>query len=215
MANKATKKGSDKQARNKKRMPGIKSRFKPGESGNPKGRPKKENTFSDTARDLLAATSIDISWTITDAKGTHKKNLKLESTKTMHHGIAAALIVESLKGNVQAVREIINRVEGKAVQPISGELKGDMILHFDKEAMLETDGPMPRAASSCDRMASTSLVKERVSVVEENAWNQKIRRLWTSQIIAPTGSITTASQSTCPQTATKPSHIRSPPSWKS
>ena len=123
-----------KQAGSKKKPVGVKSRFKPGQSGNPKGRPKKEHTFSDTARELMAANSIDVSWTIVDGNGQKKtKTLQLKSTKNMHYGTAAALIVEALKGNVNALREIINRTEGKAVQKVEADLKGDIHLHFDKE----------------------------------------------------------------------------------
>ena len=128
------KKKADKQQQNKskKKVPGTP--FPKGKSGNPKGRPKKEHTFSDTARELMAANSIDVSWTIVDGNGQKKtKTLQLKSTKNMHYGTAAALIVEALKGNVNALREIINRTEGKAVQKVEADLKGDIHLHFDKE----------------------------------------------------------------------------------
>ena len=110
-----------KQAGSKKKPVGVKSRFKPGQSGNPKGRPKKEHTFSDTAREMLAATSIDVTWTINGKV----KTLHLQSTKNMHYGMAAALIMESLKGNVNAVRELVNRVEGRAIQTINADLSAN------------------------------------------------------------------------------------------
>ena len=117
----------------KKTKIGEATRFKKGGPGGP-GRPKKEHTFSDTARELMAANSIDVSWTIVDGNGQKKtKTLQLKSTKNMHYGTAAALIVEALKGNVNALREIINRTEGKAVQKVEADLKGDIHLHFDKE----------------------------------------------------------------------------------
>jgi len=116
------KKNPDKQGKSRtKRTPPQSGMFKPGQSGNPKGRPPLEHTFSDTARELMQATSIDVSWTINGKT----KSLQLKSTKNMHYGMAAALIMESLKGNVNAIREIVNRVEGKAIQTISADLSVD------------------------------------------------------------------------------------------
>ena len=116
------KKQPDKQAKSKGKSARFTStQFKPGQSGNPKGRRPNEKTFSDTARELMQATSIDVSWTINGKT----KTLQLKSTKNMHYGMAAALIMESLKGNVNAIREIVNRIEGKAVQTINADLSVD------------------------------------------------------------------------------------------
>ena len=104
----------------KKTKIGEATRFKKGGPGGP-GRPKKEHTFSDTAREMLAATAIDVTWTINGKV----KTLHLQSTKNMHYGMAAALIMESLKGNVNAVRELVNRVEGRAIQTINADLSAN------------------------------------------------------------------------------------------
>jgi hypothetical protein len=87
---------------------------KKGEVRNPNGRPPLEKTFSDTARELLKADNIDITYTINGVD----KTLSMKATKNMHYGIASALIVEALGGNVQAVRELIDRTEGKAKETI-------------------------------------------------------------------------------------------------
>ena len=110
-------------------MPKEKTQFKKGKSGNPKGRPAKVKYFSDTARELMAAKDIDVTWTV----GGKVKTLKLTSSQDMHYGIAAALILEALKGNVVAARELVDRIEGKPLQKIDAELGGNITVRFDKE----------------------------------------------------------------------------------
>ena len=101
--------------RKKKQLAGLKKWKKCDPSPNPKGRPKLEDTFSDTARELMKASKIDITWSV---EGKPDKTLKLSSTKTMNYGIVAALIMEALGGNVQAARELVDRTEGKAKETI-------------------------------------------------------------------------------------------------
>ncbi|KKM26665.1 hypothetical protein LCGC14_1582460 [marine sediment metagenome] len=91
--------------------------FEKGQSGNPNGRPKKENTFSDTAIELLGASEIDIKYTINGKE----KEIRLESNKNIYFGLVSALILEGLKGDVRAIKELIDRTEGKAVQKIDLE----------------------------------------------------------------------------------------------
>jgi len=81
-------------------------------SGNPKGRPPKAKAFAETVRELLAADSITVSWSI----GFQHKTLNLKTDASFYHVLAAVLINEGLKGNIQAVRELIDRTEGKAIQ---------------------------------------------------------------------------------------------------
>ena len=102
---------TDKQSRNTEGL----DPWPPGRSGNLKGRPKKSMCYSDTARELMAAQEIDVSWTV-DGKA---KTLKVTSNRNMYYGIVAAQIMEALKGNVQAAKELIDRTEGRARQTIS------------------------------------------------------------------------------------------------
>ena len=103
-------------------------KFIKGESGNPNGRPKLGSTFSETARELLEAKEINVSWTMNGKT----KRLSLESDKDMYHGMVAALIIEGLKGNTKAIRELIDRTEGKAMMRAEVSSTGDVIIHFDK-----------------------------------------------------------------------------------
>lgn len=91
--------------------------FKKGQSGNPNGRPKKENTFSDTAVELLESSSIEIKYTLNG----EEKEMVLQSSKNIYCGLVSALIVQGLKGDVRAIKELIDRTEGKAVQKIDLE----------------------------------------------------------------------------------------------
>jgi hypothetical protein len=89
--------------------------WKPGESGNPRGRPRKENTYSDTVRALLEATEIDVTFTTADGKTQHRR---VTSSKNLYYGIAAAQIMEAMKGDTTAARELIDRVQGKPLASV-------------------------------------------------------------------------------------------------
>ncbi len=96
--------------------------FKKGTSGNPNGRPKKTETYSDTLREMLCGQNINVKWTVNG----EEKELKVTSTKNLYYGVASAQIMEALKGNVNAQKEIVDRIQGKAPQSlgIDGNITG-------------------------------------------------------------------------------------------
>lgn len=94
-----------------------KGRFIKGIVPNPKGRPLKSETYSDTLKELLQGKDIKVSWNINGKE----KSLNVSSTKNIYYGIASSQIMEALKGNVQAQKEIVDRVQGKAPQTIVNE----------------------------------------------------------------------------------------------
>lgn len=96
---------------------------KKGEIRNPAGRPKKENTYSDTLRDLLQGQDIEVNWTVNGKK----KSLTVSSDKNLYYGVASAQIMEALKGNIQAQKEIVDRIQGKAPQGIDVTTDGEKI----------------------------------------------------------------------------------------
>jgi hypothetical protein len=77
------------------------NRFKPGESGNPQGRPK-ITLLSEALRAQLSEV--------------------MPNERTVAERIAAALIAEAARGNVQAIREIGDRTEGKARQSVDVDM---------------------------------------------------------------------------------------------
>lgn len=82
------------------------------------GRPKKENTFSDIAREMLKSKKIDIQYTFPKNGKMITSSMHMEADKTMNHSLAAVLIKEGMSGNVKAIQEIIDRVEGKPSQKL-------------------------------------------------------------------------------------------------
>jgi len=84
-------------------MPKVSTSYKPGQSGNPKGRPKKEWTWSGVLKEI--------------AEREDKTNKKEYKTLA-----GEALFKEVLKGNVPAIKEFGDRIDGKAKQ--SHELTG-------------------------------------------------------------------------------------------
>ena len=95
------KKQTDNKRRNGQFAPGNKlgNRFQPGESGNPNGRPKRTKLT-----EALTAQLAEMA--------------PAAPEKTIAETIAKALIDEALKGNVQAIREIGDRTEGKPRQSL-------------------------------------------------------------------------------------------------
>ena len=82
----------------------IGNRFPKGESGNPQGRPKLTR-LTEALREQLAETLPDA------------------PERTVAEAIARALIREAVSGNVQAIREIADRTEGKPKQSIDVDLQ--------------------------------------------------------------------------------------------
>lgn len=93
----------DKQVKNT----GKAHRWKKGESGNPKGRPRKEVSLTSLLKKYLDD--------VPDIQVGGKTN-----TKSWMELIVQAWLVGAYKGNAQLMRELLDRVEGKVPQPIAG-----------------------------------------------------------------------------------------------
>ncbi len=116
-------KTNGKQTATGKFAPGNKigNRFKKGESGNPSGRPKLTR-LTEALREQLA------------------EQMPNASEETVAEAIARALIGEALTGDVQAIREIADRTEGKPKQAIDLDLQiNDWRDEAQKYGLSETD----------------------------------------------------------------------------
>ncbi len=80
-------------------VPPPEHRFKPGQSGNPGGRPKTK-LITQAYRELL-------------------EQLDPEERKTLAQKLARKAVDQALKGSLAALKEITDRTEGKSVQPLS------------------------------------------------------------------------------------------------
>ena len=88
---------------------GLRPPWKPGESGNMSGRPKRKPLTDAYAALLDKPIPPDMA-----------RQLKLDESTTYAQVIAMSLVREAVKGKVQAAAEVADRVEGKITQPISG-----------------------------------------------------------------------------------------------
>jgi hypothetical protein len=104
--------------------------WKPGESGNPNGRPKKGEAWADVANELLNSKEIDITMKMADGK---VKRLSLESDKSFRHAVIVGMIKEAMNGNVQAARELADRTEGKSKErrEVTNKVEPIKIMSFD------------------------------------------------------------------------------------
>ena len=96
--------------------------FEPGKSGNPGGRTR-EKPFTDALRMALSE----------EHATTGTKKLRV---------LAEKLVNEAIDGNVQAMKEVADRMEGKAPQAL--QIGGDSdnpVLHAVKIEHVRADGP--------------------------------------------------------------------------
>jgi len=97
--------------KNTKKNTGLKEPWKPGQSGNPNGRPKKEVCIPDILRDLLSKPLP------TDKKSTYLKQ------------ICFVAIEQAINGDKDARNWIADRTEGKAVERmIRQEVKDEIVI---------------------------------------------------------------------------------------
>lgn len=80
-------------------MPDYSTRFKPGQSGNPKGRPKKGDTWADILEEVSMREEVILD----------KKTGKVITYK---EAVAIKAFQEAAKGNVYMVNTIMNRMSG-------------------------------------------------------------------------------------------------------
>lgn len=82
------------------------TKFKPGQSGNPKGRPKAEWTWSGVLRQAME---------------------KAVGPKQIKELVSEALMEKALTGDVQAIKEIGNRIDGMPKQSVDHTTDGEKL----------------------------------------------------------------------------------------
>jgi len=87
-----------------------------GQSGNPKGRPRKDCSITSLAKEML------------DQPADERFLSPSDYGKTWRQAIAKALLVGALKLNSGIMKELLDRLEGKPVQLIGGETGGAITL---------------------------------------------------------------------------------------
>jgi len=79
-----------------------------GQSGNPKGRPRKDYSITSLAKEML------------DQPADERFLSPSDYGKTWRQAIAKALLVGALRLNPGIMKELLDRLEGKPAQPIVG-----------------------------------------------------------------------------------------------
>lgn len=101
-------------------------KFVQGNSGNPKGRPPKESTFSDIAKEMLNSNEISIKIKVSSPNNKDDdgnviddiKEFKITSENQVKYSLAAALLTDGIMGNIAATKEFLNRAEGMPKQSV-------------------------------------------------------------------------------------------------
>jgi hypothetical protein len=90
--------------------------FEEGQSGNPNGRPKSVKQFKDALTLAVKRTDGD---------------------KTKLAQIAEALVERAMAGDVSAIREVGDRLDGKSAQPVGGDDDLGPILHRIENVIID------------------------------------------------------------------------------
>lgn len=85
------------------------------------GRPPKTKAWRDISNEMLSATELNLKVVLPTGER-RKLIIKVEDGKTIRHAVIGSLITEALKGNIQAIRELADRTEGKPEQSIQSDL---------------------------------------------------------------------------------------------
>ena len=114
-------------------------RYEKGVSGNPNGRPVKKGSYTDSLRKVLEAHEMKVSLVVNDNRKVI--DVKCEG-KSFYDGIAAVHVMEALKGNLQAIKDISDRVDGKAIQKTEQTNTGNQLDGLKISFVDETDNPI-------------------------------------------------------------------------
>ncbi len=107
---------NDKLSSRERQLAGLKEHaWKPGQSGNPKGRPPKTKYLSEAARDLLSAKEASVE--ILQDDGTTKVE-NLQTDKNFAYAVMLAQLRKALQGDTIAAKELGDRAEGKPAAKI-------------------------------------------------------------------------------------------------
>jgi len=116
------------------------SRFKKGQSGNPKGRPKGSRSFKDALKKVLEADTVQIKLLV-NGEQTKEAIIKIDTENScvtnFYDAIAAIQVQQAMKGNQRAVKDIIDRMEGSASQSIKmqSEVSGNLSVSINKRVI--------------------------------------------------------------------------------
>jgi hypothetical protein len=103
-------------------------KWKPGESGNMSGRPKRK-PLTDAYSALLGQT----------VPPEIARQLRISETSTYAEVVAMALLKEAVKGKVNAAAELADRVEGRVMERVQVDHRGDPLADLLSEFKREYD----------------------------------------------------------------------------
>lgn len=93
--------------------------WKEGQSGNPKGRPV--NSITAALRELGEGKLIDCSYTVRKEDGKDETvNINLQAKEnSINHAIGVKMLQMALAGDINAIKEVLNRTEGSTPQTVN------------------------------------------------------------------------------------------------
>lgn len=105
-----------------KNQPPIEHQIKPGEVRNPNGRPKRKGSYADSLHKVMTSDEVVLSLKINGK--TNKNTIKTEQ-KNFYMAVAIVQLREALRGNMVAIKDIADRIDGKPMQAVEVDDKTD------------------------------------------------------------------------------------------
>ncbi len=126
-------------------------KFPKGVSGNPAGRPPGTKSLSTVLKSLMESCEIKLEMTqkMPDEKLPRVRTLEISVSQNMNYAVSVALLSQALKGDVQAINTIFDRLEGKPIQTNlvgSGDDFKGLSLDEKREKLVELFGTINRVA---------------------------------------------------------------------
>jgi len=101
----------------------------PGNTANPAGRPKKNKAWKDILDELLGASEVKLFLTVGKDEKAEKKEiiLSIGEEKTIRHALTVRQIQLALSGDMDAIKDLMNRDIGMPKQAIDHTSQGERI----------------------------------------------------------------------------------------
>ncbi len=106
--------------------------FAKGSVPNPHGRPKKEDCFTDIAREILSSKEARIKYIRED--GTTLEHV-VKADKTLRHAMIIRMLQAGLTGDIHALEKLMDRTDGKVTERVETIDLSNRLEHLTDEEL--------------------------------------------------------------------------------
>lgn len=124
-----------------------KGRFEKGMSGNIHGRPVGVKSLTQTLKDMMDATEINLEVKINvPGKDPEIRTYSINADHSMKYAVSLAMITQAIQGNISAINSIFDRIEGRIETRDPKEKKSEFPTLTNEEKRKKIIELFPRVA---------------------------------------------------------------------